>query len=64
MIDPTCEPIGHRSPYKRIDLARKRRPTKPVITREEIADNLEPMPDPEFYALDYLTDKWVLKPST
>jgi hypothetical protein len=61
MIDPQAEPIDHRPPYKRIDLARKR-PTKPVITRQEIEDNLEPMPDPEFYVLDYLTDNWILKP--
>jgi len=60
MIDPRAEPIGHRPPYKRVDLARKRRPTKPVITRQEIEDNLEPMPDPEFYVQDY--DRWILKP--
>lgn len=60
MIDPRAEPIGNRSPYKRIDLASKRR--KPVITRQEIEDNLEPVPDPAFYVLDYLTDNWILKP--
>jgi hypothetical protein len=62
MIDPHADPINHRSPYKRIEVAGKRRPTKPVITRQEIEDNLEPMPNPEFYVLDHLSDNWILKP--
>lgn len=61
MIDPTCEPIGHRPPYKRVDLGKKRRPTKPIITREEIEDGLERIPDPEFYVQDCWTGNWVLK---
>lgn len=61
MIDPKAEPIGHRSPYKRIDLGRKR-PTKPFISRCEVEDNLEPVPDPTFYEIDFVADGWRLKP--
>ena len=61
MIAPDAEPIGHTPPYKRIDLAARRRPTKQCITREEIEDNLEPMPDPNFYDQDFYGN-WNLKP--
>jgi hypothetical protein len=64
MIARDAQPIDHRPPYKRVDLAAKRarpRPTKQRITREEIEDNLEPMPDPEFYDQDFYGN-WNLKP--
>jgi hypothetical protein len=60
MIARDAEPIAHRSPYKRIDLAARRRPTKLVITREEIEDNLEQVPDSRFYEPD-VYGNWILK---
>lgn len=61
MIARDAQQIGNRPPYKRIDLAARRRPTKLVITREEIEDNLEQMPDTDFYTLDFYGN-WHLKP--
>jgi hypothetical protein len=61
VIARDAQAIGNRPPYKRVDLAARRRPTKQTITREEIEDNLEPMPDPDFYTLDFYGN-WHLKP--
>ena len=58
MIAPDAQPIGHRSPYKRIDLARPRR--KAVITRDDIkASGITP--DPEQYSYCHIYDIWTLK---
>lgn len=46
MIAPDAKPIANRNPYKRVDLAAKRRKT--VITREDV-ENGEPVPDPDLY---------------
>ena len=59
MIDRDAQPIGHRSPYKRIDLAQRRR--KAVITFDEIMAG-EPVPDPEFYEYWVVDRLWRLKP--
>ena len=58
MIDPKAEPIGHRSPYKRIDLSRPKR--KAVITRKEAVESNE-VPDPALYDYCNVYDIWTLK---
>jgi hypothetical protein len=50
MIDPKAEPIGNRNPYRRVDLAARRRPR--TITREEIDDNIHRVPDADLYWCD------------
>lgn len=59
MIDPKAEPIGHRNPYKRIEVGGRLpwRARKAIITREEIEDGLEPKPDPDLYWQD-LCGNW------
>lgn len=57
MIDPKAEPIGNRTPYKRIDLARKRRPPTVTLADAE-AEGIEP--DLEYYRFIYGFG-WVLK---
>lgn len=59
MIARDAEPIAHRAPYKRIDLARPR--LKAIITEEDI-QNGAPEPDPRLYDLDFTTGAWRLKP--
>lgn len=63
MIDPRAEPIAHRSPYKRIETGCRLpwRQRKALITRYEIEDNLEPVPDPAFYDYDPSCDVWRLR---
>ena len=58
MIDPKAEPIDHRSPYKRIDLARRKR--KAVVTRDDVKA-AGTMPDPAFYDYCHVYDVWNLK---
>lgn len=58
MIDPKAEPIGHRSPYKRIDLSRPK--PKEVITRKEVVET-DKVPDPELYDYCHIYDIWKLK---
>lgn len=62
MIDPKAVPIGNRNPYKRVDLAAKRR--KATITKEEILGNIEREPDPSLYDYNPYTGNWHLKEST
>lgn len=56
MIDPKAEPIDHRPPYKRIDLARRR--MREVITIAEIYRE-EIFPDTNFY--EWFPDECVWK---
>lgn len=59
MIDRNATPIGHRPPYKRVDLAaRKRR--KPFITYDDIQAGERV--DEDFYEYDYWLGVWRLKP--
>ena len=60
MIAPDAQPIGHRSPYKRIDLA-QRRTRKAVVTQDDIK-NGEPIPDPSLYEYWIGDRAWRLKP--
>jgi hypothetical protein len=57
MIDPEAEPIGHRSPYKRVDLAARRRPR--FITREDYENGV--IPDEALYEYNSQHEHWVLK---
>lgn len=59
MIDPKAEPKWNRSPYKRIDLAQRRRPPPSAITLEE-AELSGLIPDPAIYEFIYGFG-WVLK---
>lgn len=56
MIARDAEPIAHRPPYKRIDLAARRRPL--LITREEVENGIDP--DITLYDLDFYGN-WHLK---
>lgn len=58
MIAPDAEPVDHRTPYKRIDLARPKR--KAVITREDV-NRTETVPDPALYDYNHIYDIWTLK---
>jgi hypothetical protein len=60
MIDRDAVPISNRSPYKRIDLASRRRAPKQVITEVEYQNG--EIPDLELYAYDWNTRSWHLKP--
>ncbi len=57
MIEPDADPIGHRPPYKRIDLGARRR--KSIITKEDY--DAGEMPDEEFYWFDFGDQLWKLK---
>jgi hypothetical protein len=57
MIDRDAVPIGHRPPYKRIDLSRPRR--KEVITEIDV-ENGE-IPDRALYEQDFVSRTWRLK---
>lgn len=59
MIAPDAEPIEHRPPYKRIDLARRKR--KAVITRADVIAG-DMVPDPALYDYNHAYDIWTLKP--
>lgn len=58
MIDPKAEPLFNRPPYKRIDLARKKRPAS--ITLDEVHKGEQDTPDLEYYTFIYGFG-WVLK---
>lgn len=58
MIARDVTPIGHVSPYRRIDPRYPNR--KIVITREEV-ENGTREPDAAVYAYSYILDRWTLK---
>jgi hypothetical protein len=60
MIDPKAEPLFNTPPRKPIDIS-GRKPRKAVITRQEIEDNIEPLPDPAYYEQEPWTGNWRLK---
>jgi hypothetical protein len=57
MIDPKAEPLFNRSPYKRVDLARRQRPE--VITREDYENGV--IPDEALYEYWVGDQVWRLK---
>lgn len=60
MIARDAEPIGHSTPYPRVDIryiGRKR-----VITMKDLAESGSMRdPDPAAYEFDYLRQSWILK---
>lgn len=50
VIERDAQAIGHRSPYKRIDLGRRRRELPRTITRAEV--ECKEKPDPDLYWRD------------
>jgi len=59
LIDPKAEPLFNIPPYKRIDLGKRSR--RPVITQEDIAHGVAPMPEDGFYDYNPDTRTWTLK---
>lgn len=57
MIDPSSDPIDHRNPYKRVDLAARRHPS--VITQRDYDNGM--IPDESIYAYDWNDSCWHLK---
>jgi hypothetical protein len=53
------EPVGHISPYKRIDPSHPGR--KPVITALELMQSGDREPDPAIYRHDFSRAIWILK---
>ncbi len=62
MIASDAAPIGHVSPYKRIDPQHPGR--KPVITAVEVAQAGGREPDPHVYRYSPMRDAWILKDGT
>jgi len=59
MIARDAEPIGHRTPYKRVDLGRRRPRHPEVITQEDYQNGV--IPDEALYEY-WIGDKvWRLK---
>jgi hypothetical protein len=58
VIARDAEPIGNRNPYKRIDLAAKRRPPA-IITQEDYDNGV--IPDEGLYTFNPYTRNWELK---
>jgi hypothetical protein len=59
MITPDAEPIGHVSPYRRIDPSHPGR--KRMITYLELMQSGDREPDAAIYRHDLLRDCWILK---
>jgi hypothetical protein len=60
MIDPKAEPIGNRNPYKRVDLAARRRQRHPeTITNADYKNGV--IPDETLYDYDWNAQIWRLK---
>jgi hypothetical protein len=59
MIARDAQPVGHRPPYKRVDLARWRARRPAAITLAD-AEASGTVPDPEFYDFIYGFG-WVLR---
>ena len=60
MIDPKAEPLFNRSPYKRVDLARRRLRRPEVITQEDYQNGV--IPDETLYEYCWSSGVWRLKP--
>lgn len=59
MIERDAEPIGHRTPYKRVDLGARRSQHPAVITQEDYQNGV--IPDEALYEYDWNAKHWVLK---
>lgn len=57
MISRDAEPIGHRPPYKRVDLSRR---LPKVVTRDDV-NRTGRNPDPALYDYCHVYDVWNLK---